>query len=309
MSELLVATLKGLKPGPNSFLYIVMVSPMALWWGALLLQRRLDRNIDPPQEEKLLRPPGYSLQLKYDDLLDSILQTILWAALLLTVASAAAKITASFAAIENATSYTLSFGLVLLLTSVPACALMLFAWKKTLQLRNTRLGLRGEQAVAEALHELGDAGFRAFHDLQPRDSWNIDHVAVGPRGVFLIETKARRRRTPRHNQPKHVATYNEAIIKLPFGADRKSIPQVEANCKWLRDFLTKKTGDQVHVEGLVVMPGWYITPADEKRDYSIKAMNAQYLTKYLRSKPERIEPAQVRRIIAALDEQCRTLEF
>jgi len=36
-----------------------------------------------------------------------------------------------------------------------------------------RLGLRGEQAVAEVLHEVADAGFRSFHDLPGDGDWNM----------------------------------------------------------------------------------------------------------------------------------------
>ncbi|MEO7368630.1 MAG: nuclease-related domain-containing protein [Gemmatimonadaceae bacterium] len=51
-------------------------------------------------------------------------------------------------------------------------------------------GERGELKVAEALEELRPAGYRAFHDIV-RDGFNIDHVLVGPAGVFAIETKFR----------------------------------------------------------------------------------------------------------------------
>jgi hypothetical protein len=51
-------------------------------------------------------------------------------------------------------------------------------------------GERGELKVAEALEELRPAGYRVFHHLC-RDGYNIDHVVVGPAGVFAIETKFR----------------------------------------------------------------------------------------------------------------------
>ncbi len=51
-------------------------------------------------------------------------------------------------------------------------------------------GETGERFVAEQLEELRSAGYRCFHDIQ-RDSYNIDHVLVGPAGVFAIETKFR----------------------------------------------------------------------------------------------------------------------
>lgn len=51
-------------------------------------------------------------------------------------------------------------------------------------------GERGEVRVAEVLDDLRPDGYHAFHDLV-RDGFNIDHVVVGPAGVFVIETKFR----------------------------------------------------------------------------------------------------------------------
>jgi len=38
-------------------------------------------------------------------------------------------------------------------------------------------------------------------------------------------------------------------------------------------------------------------------------MNAAYLAGFLRRQDENLDPAQVRRLITALDEKCRTLTF
>jgi REP element-mobilizing transposase RayT len=38
-------------------------------------------------------------------------------------------------------------------------------------------------------------------------------------------------------------------------------------------------------------------------------LNTKYDEKFLRREDEKLEPAQVRRIIAALDEKCRDVEF
>jgi hypothetical protein len=56
--------------------------------------------------------------------------------------------------------------------------------------RGLNRGERGELRVAEILDELRSCGYRAFHDLVG-DGFNIDHVVVGPAGVFAIETKFR----------------------------------------------------------------------------------------------------------------------
>ncbi len=49
-------------------------------------------------------------------------------------------------------------------------------------------GAAAEQVVAEALHRLPEE-YHVFHDLD-FNGFNIDHVVVGPNGIFLIETKS-----------------------------------------------------------------------------------------------------------------------
>ena len=54
-------------------------------------------------------------------------------------------------------------------------------------------GAEGERATARDLAGLGDAGFVILHDRRvPGYGGNIDHVAIGPTGVWAIETKSLR---------------------------------------------------------------------------------------------------------------------
>ena len=55
--------------------------------------------------------------------------------------------------------------------------------------QNLKRGMRGERKVADALKRLDDS-YYVFHDvvIGPHSS-NIDHIVVGPNGIFVIETK------------------------------------------------------------------------------------------------------------------------
>ena len=133
---------------------------------------------------------------------------------------------------------------------------------------------------AESLSEVADVGFRCFHDLPGGADWNIDHVAVGTRGIFLIETKARRRHVTRIGQPDHVVIYDGETLQFPSDrVDTKAVGQASRNTKWLSGYLEKKTGEPVEVNPVLVLPGWYV---ETKGNYLVKAMNATYIVKYLR---------------------------
>ncbi|MEE4639716.1 MAG: nuclease-related domain-containing protein, partial [Wenzhouxiangella sp.] len=49
-------------------------------------------------------------------------------------------------------------------------------------------GEQGERAVGQFLERLREDGYQVFHDLIG-DGFNLDHVIIGPAGVFTIETK------------------------------------------------------------------------------------------------------------------------
>ena len=52
-------------------------------------------------------------------------------------------------------------------------------------------GGAAERAVGETLDELRREGWYLLHDVEALGGGNVDHIAAGPGGVFLIETKLR----------------------------------------------------------------------------------------------------------------------
>jgi hypothetical protein len=50
-------------------------------------------------------------------------------------------------------------------------------------------GAAGERRTGELLKELEVEGWQVRHDLEKVHGGNADHVLVGPRGIFLLETK------------------------------------------------------------------------------------------------------------------------
>jgi hypothetical protein len=55
---------------------------------------------------------------------------------------------------------------------------------------NWRRGARGERRTARQLDRLTDRGWVVFHDLAvPGSRANVDHLAFGPSGIFLIDSK------------------------------------------------------------------------------------------------------------------------
>jgi hypothetical protein len=58
------------------------------------------------------------------------------------------------------------------------------------QARSWRRGVAGEQQTARLLDRLGRDGYVVLHDLaMPGSPANVDHLVIGPSGVFVIDSK------------------------------------------------------------------------------------------------------------------------
>lgn len=281
----------------------------AVWLKIGPVKKLRERRSVAPTEEKLLRPPGYSLQQRLGDKQDDVLLSYVAACAFWTLAVLLLplvwKLTPYFLVHRTA---AVNLGLFVAFVGAGTWAIIRVT-RQLNEAENLRLGLRGEQAVGESLNELGDAGFRAFHDLPTGKDWNVDHVAVGPPGVFVLETKTRRkpRSSRRLNRTAYRVTVDGNVLRFPDWNDRESLQQAAANARWVANYLSRKTGEKVRAEAIVVLPGWYVDQTGPAP--AVKAMNPKYLTGYLRNQPPTLSPAQQRRIAAALEDMCRTLEF
>lgn len=125
--------------------------------------------------------------------------------------------------------------------------------------RRIRLGFEGERHVGEALNQLMLVGYRVFHDFlitdKPRSIRNIDHIVIGPNGVFAVETKTRRK-VKGENGAKVTVLGNE--LQYPWGNDRRDLVQAQDDADCLADWLTKLFDQRVNVGSILVLPGWFI---------------------------------------------------
>jgi hypothetical protein len=141
------------------------------------------------------------------------------------------------------------------------CAILaiLFTVRKILKTipiaRQLRLGAIGEEAVGQFLEEkLRPTGCQVFHDILG-ESFNVDHIVVGPTGVFAIETKT-------HSKPMkgmcNVKFDGEKITVNGMTPDRDPIVQAKAEARWVSDLLEQSTGRRFFVQPIVLYPGWYV---------------------------------------------------
>jgi Nuclease-related domain len=127
--------------------------------------------------------------------------------------------------------------------------------ESVLEAKRIRLGQAGEIAVAEILQELVAQGWQVFHDV-PGESFNIDHVAIGPAGIFTIETKTRSK--PEGRRPRIVVD-RAGISVAGEPPSHEALDQASAQARWLTNLLKHSTSKPFRVHPVVLFPGWFIT--------------------------------------------------
>ena len=170
-----------------------MVLPILVAGGIVLAWKRWfrNRNRRSPLTSELLRPPGYGLQEKIDEMEVDIDAYVI---MMIIVPMMLYGLWLQQRVFTDATHNPVN-GIILV---IAACILFVVALVRLMKLMKKRQkyreALSGEVATAQLLEPVIAGGGRVFHDVQAT-GFNIDHVVVSPGGVFAIETKHRLKST------------------------------------------------------------------------------------------------------------------
>ncbi len=173
------------------------------------------------------------------------------------------------------------------------------------------LGWFGERLVGEQLQKAAVQGWWIFHDLPFEINgakFNIDHVAVGPGGVFVIETKTRRKGNARPGFDDNKVYFDGRDLVWPWGEDNHGLEQAERNALLLADTLKAETGERVHVSPLLALPGWWLEKKPARETRLCQVVNPKWLPAMLVKQNGLLTPKQVELIALRLEARCRDVE-
>lgn len=140
-------------------------------------------------------------------------------------------------------------------------------------------GAKGEEQVGSLLDGLEGRGWHAIHDASLGNG-NVDHILIGPAGVFTVETKS-------HPGPVRVARIHGATIGQA-QAQQRAIARV--------------TG--VEVEPLIVYSrAWIDRPLARRK--GVRVLPARMLAGYLDRRPATLSPEQVEQAQACVADALR----
>lgn len=282
----------------------------ALLFGTALWRRKNRKTRAPfPDNAKLLRGPGETLRRKLATLDEQIIYQLLAAFIAPIIVGGTFAWIATHVTGSAQVAWLIAAALGLLLSLVLVVRPLVIGIDRW---RNTWLGYFGERIVAEALEPLKAEGFRIFHDVPAGDvksPFNIDHVIVGPSGVFAVETKTRRKGRARPGFAEHQIIYDGNVLAYPWGEDRHGLDQARRQAMWLRSFLEELLGQSIPVQPILTFPGWMVITRIRGE---VTVLNPKQIPAAVVS-PARSESMldnrQLDLIARQLDARCRDVEF
>ena len=242
----------------------------------------MSESTKSPIKDKPLRLPGQSLEEERSKLFEDKIETPLMLAMIFMVLTALEWWRYFWQQPPNPVVFTFA-----------AVMLVVFAawriWKTRPQARALKLGIEGEKVVGQFLERLRESGYQVFHDLIGA-GFNVDHVVIGPAGVFTVETKTWSK--PARGDAK-ITFDGEQITTAGRAPERNPVIQARAQSAWLKGLLSESTGRTFEVFPVVVFPGWYIEQSSECLR-SIWVLEPKALAKFLANAPQRLEPEEVK---------------
>lgn len=177
-------------------------------------------------------------------------------------------------------------------------------WKIAKERNDLRLGLDCELAVGQELNQLMLEGCRVYHYF-PADKFNIDHIVVGPKGVFAVETKGRAKPDKKGGTEEATMTFDGDKLNFPGWSEKEPLEQAKRQAKWLTNWLGSAVGEPVSVKPVLVLPGWYV---ELKKPADIFIFNEKNPQSLLKGRSDALPETMIKRITHQIEQRCRDVE-
>ena len=211
--------------------------------------------------------------------------------------------------LETWTQLWVVLGIVVLLFAIALLYSIRRVVRGLFRYRTDWLGYMGERFVAEKIAPLEREGYRIFHDVPAEAGdrkFNLDHVIVGPNGLWLVETKTRRKGRARPGYKENEVTFDGERLVWPWGENRSGLDQAEAEARWLRDWVQRLTGVEIAARPILALPGWWVT---ERKLAHVRVLNPINIPLAVRGRRERVLSEEKIDLIARqLEELCRDVD-
>ena len=166
-----------------------------------------------------------------------------------------------------------------------ACGVFLWIYlkvKKTQrETQSWRLGENGEQYVGQTLEkDMRPLGYDVFHDVvikKGKRQFNLDHVLIGPNGVYVVETKAWRK--PGKGSPE-IEYKDGHLYKMGQEIKDDAVREVISLAKTANTLFLELTGRAYYVKPILVIAGWFCK-CGSRRDAQFLLLNEKQVANWV----------------------------
>ena len=204
------------------------------------------------------KPPAYSLDAKKTDLMFNLFLKM------------SGLIALPLMLISLLGSLSLPLAVISSILATASC--FYFAKKDVDQVYRLKKGIRAELLVGMSLESGLDSRFTILHDFQLGSDYshgsNIDHLVIGPRCIYIVETKYKSCPLGKDSQLK----FDGEFVTAPDGyKSDQHIKQVQGLIKQFKDYCKREfdiTEIPVNIDAFIVYPGWCVDFSNAKYNSS-----------------------------------------
>jgi hypothetical protein len=247
---------------------LIFLFPMAALGAVVLALRGLhDASVRSPFDANPLRTPGQALRTR----LDQAFSTLFLNGSLGPLVSLSPLVYGMGRMLFVERQFWVEWALYGLLSTALVLIFSLLLVRDYQRIRRLKLGLACELAIGQKLERLVHPEahpYAVFHDV-PTDSFTIDHVVVTPRGIFVVETRARTPAIGTDGRELKQVFVERERLRFPHWQERRPLHKTRQAVSWLSAWLEQQCGVPIPVRGMLVLPGWEVDTQDAANDVSV----------------------------------------
>lgn len=277
--------------------------------GSLALARHRRKTRWPfKQEDRLLRGPGETLRREVAKIDEDLIFELAGGILAMLISTWAGVSINTY--IGGSPQVALFAGAMMCLFSTLLSTRRILAlWQKR---QGYFLGWFGERLVAEKLAPLRFSGWRVFHDVpfvSNGKPYNMDHIVVGEGGVFVIETKTRRKGGSSGDGPDDVVYFDGQALHWPRNKnDESGLNQAELNAQTLTKWIFEEIGERIPASAILAIPGWSLQFTNKRPQRQCKVDSPNWILNTFKDRAPSVPQKTVELIHRRLLAKCRDVE-
>lgn len=176
-----------------------------------------------------------------------------------------------------------------------------------------RRAIDAQARTAVQLNLLMRQKYWVFHDVHVRGH-RINHVVIGERGVFCVESLWRQPKgqlgwSGRQPAPKAEVVFDGNELRFPGWSERETLTHADHQARTLGPWLAAEAGEpeaNVPTFGAIALPGWQVTSTDWKRLLVFNPSTPKMLVEGA-STSRRLDPTTREALLKALQRGQREL--